>query len=501
MWPKHSPCKFKHSEVICKGMNSTIFLEELPINVTKLSVVDSSFELFNGSLFKNCRMLKHMAFRKNSFTTISSQVFSDLNETLEILEIENNPRLELTQADIFNSIGKVLHTLKIFKVQNGFQNIFEPLTTLHTLEIDGTVTGEKLGESFSKMIALKQITLKNFASNLTPETFIHVSRCVSVTVNWGDMAHIHPETFSVLTELNSLDLSYNKKMNITDILPCLRRVSRSIKSLRLRYLIGLSNPTAYVTEEFFQVISNMTNLSELCLSKNEILHLWWKFKDTPKSLKIFDISYNRLSNVFFLVSEFFVLAKLEILNISYQTKRYTPSEDNKDDDVENKEHVIDEEENEAHAIDDDENEALAIDGDESLKRRLVTRQKTDEHPGCIGKTDITCKFPRNPGVGDMDSFSWCIPCPRSLKVLRLNGAFNVYTKSLPTILVLGNCPVEEVQLTHNGIIFCGGQLMIDRPKNTKPVTIDLSFNLMQCLSPDFLEYSLSRNLTLGLYHA
>lgn len=483
VWPKHSPCKFRHNEVFCKGMNSTIFLEELPINVTKLFIVDSSFELFNGSLFKNCRMLKHVAFLENSFTTISSQVFSDLNETLEILEIENNLRLELTHADIFNSIGKILHTLRIFKVKNGSQKIFEPLTSLHTLEIDGTVTGEKLGESFSKMIALKQITLKKFASNLTPDTFMHVNRCVNVTVNWGDMAHIHPETFSVLTELNSLDLSYNKKMNITDILPCLWRVSKSIKSLRLQYLVGLSNPTAYVTEEFFQVVSNMTNLTELCLSKNEILHLWWKVKDTPKSLKVFDISYNRLSNVFYLVSEFFVLTKLEILNISYQTKRYTPREDNKDDDFENEAHFID--------------------GNESLQRwnltrRLATRQKTDEHPGCIGKTDITCKFPRNPGAGDMDSFSWCIPCPRNLKVLRLNGAFNVYTKTLPTILVLGNCPIEEVQLTHNGILMCGGQLMIDRPKNTKPVTIDLSFNLMQCLSPDFLEYSLSRNLTLGV---
>ena len=472
-------------------MDSIIFLDVLPKTVAKLYILRSSFELFNGSLFKHCHRLKHIKFYGNSFRTISSDVFSDLNETLEKLEIENNPKLELTQANIFSSLGKVLNKLRILKVQNGTQQIFEPLTSLQTLEIDGTVTGEKLGKCFSSMTSLKQITLKNFASNLTNQTFIHVSRCVNVTVTWGDMTYIHPNTFSVFTILDRLDLSYNKKMNITDVLPCLYGVPKSIKSLSLRYLIGLSNPTTSIAEEFFQVIANMTNLSELYLSKNEILHLWWKFKNTPKSLKFLDISYNRLSNVFYLVSEFFVLSKLEELNISYQTKRYTPTggEDNDDD---------------------DENERDVIDDDEGLQRRNPTRrladeeatgQKADEDPGCLGKTDINCKFPRNPGAGDMDTYSWCIPCPRSLKTLKLNGAFNVYTKKLPTILVIGNCPVEVVQLKHNGILMCGGQLMIDRPRNAKPVTIDLSFNLMQCLSPDFLEYSLSRNLTLGLFRA
>ncbi|ESN96542.1 hypothetical protein HELRODRAFT_163616 [Helobdella robusta] len=444
-------------EVNCLRANLDSIPENLPWWLRVLNLKRNNITIVHENALRNCSLLKWITLTNNRIQHLPDTLF--LNLSVSSIAINSNRITLSDQSKIFSPLSQTLRTLLISGNSNISHKVFQNLKALQFLQIDGNLSGG-FGQSFSTLTNLSILKITKPLGIVTEKTFKIFERLPklhNLSVRAADIKHIEPKAFVHFKNLRYLDLSRNKNFSLIKTFEPLNHVSNSLKSLRLSYLIDDTFTPVTLNKTFFDAMKNK-KLQKLWLNKNEILYVENGFLETFKSLTYLDVTYNRLEKVKGLTG-MINLVNLTWLNASYQSKRYYEREASEEENFNSMNHNF-------------------------------------EH--CRAKKQIECDFNVFIGNKPIGDLVWCLIVPRSLKVLTLTNSVNENFDWLPAMLILGKFTLEEFIYQDNGMRSVKGPLIINSPRNARPFKLDLSRNFINCLAPDFLNFSISqRGFVLG----
>ena len=241
--------------------------------------------------------------------------------------------------------------------------------------------------------------------------------------------------------------------------------------------------------DFFNYLEN-TKISKLLLNKNNIVELAGGFSNHLPFLKHMDFSYNRVTKMFTFVNDIYRFRDLSYVDFSYQVRHYLTKRQLTKKNIgklANSENGITDFESFASKKKEfDKNECEA--GVFKTCEIQFSMRSGAQFAKSIDDSDDKRQFGRN---------TWCIIAARSIEILNLSETIMININKLPPTLIIGSIKLKHLQYKANGFKMVTGPLMINRPRSSEPLTLDLSDNGITCFAKDLLSYSVSKGLDVG----
>ena len=471
-------------KVDCSNTGLTAVPSSLPKQLVFLKLSSNRIESVDRNAFSNCSSLKVLDLSSNNISFLPNKLFWNLGNSLTTLRLENN-KLNLNPTpSIFRPLNFSLKILRIQKNKKIMHQVFDGLSSLEELHLDGNIIGG-FGNSFSSLNSLKKLKIFPPLDNITEDTFENLRQCANLSVLdlcGTGVKSIDRNSFKPLEHLRSLNLSFNEKLSLENVSMTLDSMSNDTEELVLSGLIGNGRPTLTLTGQFAKQLGRK-KLRNLKLDRNNFIYMDRGFSISLKHLQQLDISNNRFSDVFGFIGFFFALTKLTSFSADNQSRRPYSPHPPFDDSYE------------------EEREKSSLGGDpdptENPKTKKSSKETQYSKETCLASTFQPCIFLVAPLISYK---SWCIPMARKLKVLHLSATLNELLDEYPPMFFVGDFNIREVNLADNGLRFLRGPFLVDRPKRENPLLMDFSYNNLLCFAPDAFTYSIRRGLVICWYN-
>ena len=460
--------------VDCSALHLTSVPDRLPENTVALYVRDNNIKSLTNHDLANCMQLQVLDLARNGMNHLAFNAFLSTTNLHKLFLNDNNISAFSLPLGIFDT----LHNLKLLhfhnnvwkNAQNYSDYLFAPLTSLEHLSIDG-IPGVHFTTGFSQLTHLTNLSVYGGLDIVTNDTFAVFFKCTSLTnlkIQTKTLYDVQPMSFAYFSLLETLDLSYNRRMG-------LRNISRAwwglqftnITKLVLTRLTANGVPATSLTSEFFMHL-NLTKITVLMLDKNNIVDMEPKLSMSLRYLEHIDLSYNRISNAASLILDLWKLRHLRYLDFSHQTKRYVEQREKRSAQPSlSQSHFNDLIIPRRTSVNNERSENMA-DFFETCKT-LPLQQ-------CSNIKNHASKFPL-PDYG-----SWCLPAGPKVEVLKLSESLDVNFYNMPSIIILGGAHLKVIEYRLNGLEIVRGPLIVSQPMTN--VIFDFSDNRFSCIAPD-----------------
>lgn len=275
--------------------------------------------------------LKVLLLRENNITALYNHALSELSN-LEILDISMNRiqvirrrcfqglatlqkldlsfnRIEQLQIDQFSNLRKLrILNLSHNKLRSLPRQVFEN-THIEYLDLSYNQLSMWPASSFSDIgFTIRNILIAaNQIEYLEPTMFLNTQFVYNLNLSKNKILLIPDSTFSYLTNLTSLDLSYNPLVttNLREVFHYtpMVRVLR-LKSIRLNELPSLSD-----MKQLTELDVSMNNLQKTCqlnglqhlrvlkIAQNKVTNISTLAQQLPSSMRVLDISRNPIGKI------------------------------------------------------------------------------------------------------------------------------------------------------------------------------------------------------------
>lgn len=305
-------CDFNPSSGYYSGNCSHRQLGKLPDdlspNFVHLDFSYNQLQRISAEAFRNLSSLLTLDLSFNHLSDLSEKAFEGLY-SLTDLHLEGNQLvLRLDKSPFEPQIFADLHNLLSLHINNnslycadescGYPDAaLGRLTNLQHLYMDG-VPNRAFGPGFRNLTHLHTLDIANEESKcqlpvLKNDTFTNLepTNLKYLRIQYCDIVTIEPEAFRPLTNIHTIDLTWNH-LTFAKLRTGLSGLSRSpIKVLRL---VHIQHPGTELTlpERTFEALKN-TTLSELIFKQNGVAKIEDKFLlYLPSSLENLDLSHN-----------------------------------------------------------------------------------------------------------------------------------------------------------------------------------------------------------------
>ena len=457
--------------------NFTQIPEQLPIQLKYLNIQGNQVTKLETWTFLGCNQLQKLDISNNLLTVIDPGAFRQTPNLKELL-IQNNS-LVLNFSGVFKPLSSSLVTLSM-QNNNYSDSIFQNLPLLESLSIDG-YSNDSFGPGFSELHRLNSLEINFKSPRIGSNTFLDLSTCPIEHLNIisTQLNNIDSLGFSHLHSMQTLNLSNNQNLNFDSVSKSWFGLQfTNITTLLLTRIVSQSEQATIVSKQFYQFLDR-TNITRMSLGKNNIIQLDWGLSTALPQLEYLDISYNRLSNVADLLLEVFFLQKLRVADCSYQVRRFL------------KKRQLNNYSNSKRIRMSRENKDTPMITTQGLKY-----SKSSCKAGEFKQCEIL-PIAKNSSVRPLPASNWCILAPKRLEVLNLTQSLSVAMTSFPPTLILSAYKLRHLEYRANGLTSVTGPIMINLPRASESLTIDLADNSISCLAKDVFSYSVSRGLIMG----
>ena len=265
---------------------------------TTLSTVQTG--AFNGL------KVKELSLTFIGITAIQSGAFSDLNDTLESLSLDNN-KLETMPEDVFDGLGKLK---KLRLVWNQLKIVipdwFSQLPALELLDLSFNNLETIPDKSFDKLHKLNLLALSsNRLTTVSAAWFSQLTALDELYLSDNQFEFIHDDAFQTLNQLVRLELFYNSKLkNISNLL-FNRTPSLQILDIGVNRLLTIPD----------DMFNDLRQLTELSLSANDLTTVKTAWFKQLTHLETLNLSGNKFETI--PENAFERLSKLKKLDLSY----------------------------------------------------------------------------------------------------------------------------------------------------------------------------------------
>ncbi|XP_064616279.1 toll-like receptor 4 [Liolophura sinensis] len=314
----------------CSHRNLTFVPKNIPQNVTELLLSYNKIETLPNGVFMSYHYLQSLDISYNNLSYLGSGAFDGLHQ-LRTLRLDGNPFKMSNKTfpdDVFDSLkGLVLLSLKsnlyVDDPEIQYPDVaLGKLSSLETLLING-LSNKTFGEGVRNMTSLQTLDLSWTSSfrSISKDTFVNFCDVPlkNLLLSHCDLRWVHKEAFTYLPNIDTIDYSYNKKLEIKGVGISFYGLQNStIRKIVMQWVHAKSYMTV-VKKEDVQYIKN-TNLEELHAENNTIGQLE---EDVllllPLSIKVLRVSWNNIQTN---IRQLFHLSRLKSFtefDASYQT--------------------------------------------------------------------------------------------------------------------------------------------------------------------------------------
>ncbi|XP_018322079.2 chaoptin [Agrilus planipennis] len=238
--------------------------------------------------------IKELYMRGCEINEISPLAFDGLENSLHVLDLSGN-NITALHHEIFHRFD-VLRTVSLkdnlitdfnpVETFNGFQY------TLYKLDISGTKNALISIQDLRRLRNLRVLSLSRLQqSHLSPENFLEFGTDLEeLQINYGDLRSIKSHAFQSVHGLRRIDLSENRIDTIDK--DAFADIGHSLVSLKLSH--ALSSSISQIPAESF---GSLTNLEDLDLSFNRIQTMPDNCFHFMKKLKILQLQDNLIDKV------------------------------------------------------------------------------------------------------------------------------------------------------------------------------------------------------------
>lgn len=467
------------AKVDCSDSSLTEVPSSLPQHLVFLNLHSNGIRSIDRNAFSNCCSLEVLDVSANNISLLPKELFRDVGNSLKTLHLENNKLNLKPSPSIFHPLNFSLNTLHIHGNKMLKHQVFDGLSSLEELHLDGNIIGG-FGSSFFTLKSLKKLKIFPPLENITDNTFGNLRQCANLRVLdlcRAGVKSLDRNSFKALKHLRSLNLSFNEKLSLENVSMTLDSMTNDTEELVLSGLIGNGRPTLSLTGQFAKQLERK-KLRNLKLDRNGFIYMDKRFSFAFRHLKSLDISNNRFSDVFGFVGFGFFMTKLTRLSADNQSRKpYSPHPDFDDSYKEEREMSF---------------IKRNPDPTEARKKTKSSKEMQYSKEICSASIFQPCIF-----LTVLRSYrSWCIPMARRLEVLHLSGVLNELLDEFPPTVFVGDFNVKEIHLGNNGLRFLRGPYLVDRPNSENPMLVDFSYNNLLCLAPDTFSESIRRGLVI-----
>ncbi|XP_033758197.1 toll-like receptor 4 [Pecten maximus] len=281
--------------------------EGIPETVTYLDLSGNRVNSFIGFPFKDMKQLEYLYLNNNALQytkeVFHDNIFHGLTSLKHLNIKQNNIKFALRNLHFPVGLSKLenLETLLLDGVDmTGFEESFESLTSLNTLDLSGKTGVCHLG-----------ILRSNFFQNISNLVNLDISGCTIHKIEVG--------TFRILKSLHTLNISSNECLtfrvlgNVTHDLQY-----TSIRVLDISRLHCTFGPSTVIHRHDIEHLLN-TNLTHLYVESNRMAMLNTGVARTlPRNLKFLSVADNKLSFGLYYVELISELPNIEIVRADHQ---------------------------------------------------------------------------------------------------------------------------------------------------------------------------------------
>ncbi|KPM12045.1 toll-like protein [Sarcoptes scabiei] len=275
------------------------------LNMADNQIVSGSI---GGETFADLIRVIVMNFSGNKLRQLSASAFQN-QYSLQVLLLENND-LETIEEGTFATLYN-LHTLKLSgnRFQHLPESIFTGLFVLNELHLSGNLLEHIHDDAFKNCTHLKTLELSSNLLTSIPLAIRSLNKLEKLNLSANKFTTLTDATPLTGLSIRKLDISDNYLINVTR--NALRPIGQTLEELRLD-----GNRLRALNKEIFSdlqqklkilridrneltdvinVLSNVKHLEKLeifNISRNSIMR--FDYSLLPKSLRILDISYNRI---------------------------------------------------------------------------------------------------------------------------------------------------------------------------------------------------------------
>ncbi|XP_064616096.1 toll-like receptor 4 [Liolophura sinensis] len=293
--------------VTCAHKNLTSVPPNIPEKVTELILSYNKIRTILASVFAKFSSLQTLDLSYNGISHLGSGSFNGLHQ-LKTLLLDGNP-LKMSNKTFAEDVFDRLDNLLSLNLKSNF-SVEEPeiqypdvalgkLSSLETLLISG-LSNKTFGAGFRNMTSLQTLDLSWTPSFrfISRNTFVNFNNLTlkNLLLNHCDLRWIHKDAFTHLPNIDTIDYSYNKNLEIKGVGMSFYGLQNS--TIRKIVMRRVHQPPFFsvVTKEDIQYLKN-TNLEELHVDNNTI----GQVEDgvlllLPLSIQIIRISWNNIQS-------------------------------------------------------------------------------------------------------------------------------------------------------------------------------------------------------------
>ncbi|KAK3545524.1 hypothetical protein QTP70_007770 [Hemibagrus guttatus] len=263
--------------VLASGLRKITALEDLK-NLTKLVFLSNPVQNISHDAFENLTSLQELEISGTLLLALEAGIFKNLDKLTKLLL--NNNKIRILAPNLFETLEK-LEMLQLHgnMLQSLHKALFLKLTNLQELNLSSnqlsTVDTSKLNKLKRLDLGLNQIT------NLSLDTFKGNLQLQILSLQGNQISKLDPGIFSHLDNLEELNLRDNK----------IEVLSSGLFPSNLKNLMLKENSLLHLCSSAF---TNLHNLTYLDLSQNLLSSLPAELFQNLSSLEHLDLSGNRL---------------------------------------------------------------------------------------------------------------------------------------------------------------------------------------------------------------
>ncbi|BFZ00795.1 hypothetical protein BsWGS_03834 [Bradybaena similaris] len=275
--------------------NLTSVPQDLNIKITELLLNTNVISIIRTKGFSHYTFLERLVLSNNRIIIFEDNAFYGLSR-LTLLDLANNSLG--TYGNFSDRIFEPLTSLKVLLIDGDFRYTFPPdavvfLAHLHNLKelVTDYYNGTEFGPGFRNLTLLRNLTLSCKLRYLTSfrHTFTNLEQITYLKIHNCDIigTRIQAGTFSHFKNLTSLDISGNYVTNdgLQAILQDLKE--SSLQRIRMDNCV----PVDYIDSSIIQYLPR--TLTALSARNNKIVYIHWKdLMKLPESLQFIDLSDN-----------------------------------------------------------------------------------------------------------------------------------------------------------------------------------------------------------------
>ncbi|XP_064616600.1 toll-like receptor 4 [Liolophura sinensis] len=313
----------------CSHRNLTFVPKNIPQNVTELLLSYNNIETLPNGVFMSYRSLQSLDISYNNLSYFGSGAFDGLHQ-LRTLRLDGNP-FKMSNKTFAEDVFDSLESLVVLSLKSNLYSddpeiqypdvALGKLSSLETLLING-LSNKTFGEGVRKMTSLQTLDLSCTPSftSISKDTFVNFCGVPlkNLLLSHCDLRWIHREAFTHMSNIDTIDYSYNKDLEIKGVAISWYGLQKStIRKIVMRRVHAQPYLTV-VTKEDVQYITN-TNLEELHLDNNTIGQLEeGVIQLLPLSIKVLRASWNNLQTNVRQMLHLLRLKSITEIDASYQ---------------------------------------------------------------------------------------------------------------------------------------------------------------------------------------